>query len=55
MVTSTDLNLSSDMTSRRDTSSVKVYDGVTGAYLTDFVSVGSGGLNTPILMTLSEI
>jgi hypothetical protein len=53
-VTSTDLNLSSDMTSRRNTSSVKVYDGITGAYLSDFVTSGSGGLNTPILMTFTE-
>src|SRR5262249_12080679 len=37
-----------------DSSSVKVYDGVTGAYLSDFVSAGSGGLNTPILMTFTE-
>jgi DsbC/DsbD-like thiol-disulfide interchange protein len=36
------------------TSSVKVYDGVTGAYLSDFVTAGSGGLNTPILMTFTE-
>src|SRR5262249_22647775 len=42
------------MSSRRDSSSVKVYDGVTGAYLSDFVSPGSGGLNTPILMTFTE-
>src|SRR5262249_42978803 len=27
---------------------------VTGAYLSDFVSAGSGGLNTPVLMTFTE-
>lgn len=53
-VTSTELDATSLVTSRRDSSSVKVYDGVTGAYLSDFVSAGSGGLNTPILMTFTQ-
>jgi hypothetical protein len=41
-------------TSQPHTSSVKVYDGVTGGYLADFVSMEGGGLNTPILMTFTE-
>jgi hypothetical protein len=52
-VTSTDLRPNLTV-SRPDSSSVKVYDGVTGGYLSDFVSAGSGGLNTPVLMTFTE-
>jgi DNA-binding beta-propeller fold protein YncE len=37
-----------------ETSSVKVFDAVTGAYLEDFVQLGSGGLDGPILMTFTE-
>ena len=32
--------------SSRDTNSIKRYDGVTGAYLDDFIAPGSGGLST---------
>jgi hypothetical protein len=53
-VTSTQVNDSSFANSKPHTSSVKVYDGVTGAYLSDFVSVDSGGLNEPTLMTFTE-
>jgi sugar lactone lactonase YvrE len=53
-VTSADLHESSFKTSRPHASSVKVYDGVTGAYLSDFISVESGGLNTPTLMTFTQ-
>jgi sugar lactone lactonase YvrE len=53
-VTSADLHESSFKTSQPHTSSVKVYDGVTGAYISDFVAEGSGGLDTPILMTFTE-
>jgi DNA-binding beta-propeller fold protein YncE len=35
-------------------SSVKVYDGVTGDYLDDFIELGSGGLDGPILMSFTE-
>jgi len=40
-VTRTDIYVGS-----RNTSSVKKYDGKTGAYIGDFISTGSGGLNT---------
>jgi hypothetical protein len=53
-VTSAQVNDSSFANSKPHTSSVKVYDGVTGAYLSDFVAVDSGGLNSPILMTFTE-
>jgi hypothetical protein len=53
-VTSTQVNDSSFANSKPHTSSVKVYDGVSGAYLSDFVAVDSGGLNEPILMTFTE-
>jgi hypothetical protein len=53
-VNSADVHESSFQTSRPHTSSVKVYDGVTGGYLADFVAAGSGGLDTPILMTFTE-
>jgi hypothetical protein len=53
-VTSCDLNDSSFVNSRPHTSTVKVYDGVTGAYFSDFVTMDSGGLNTPTLMTFTD-
>lgn len=53
-VTSSDVSDQTLRTSKNDSSSVKVYDGVTGAYLADFVGGGSGGLNTPTLMTFTE-
>jgi len=53
-VTSSDVNEGSFQTSFPQTSSVKVYDGVTGAYLSDFVPTGRGGLNEPLLMTFTE-
>ena len=39
---------------KQNTSSVKVYDGVTGNYLEDFIPVRSGGLRNPGLMTFTE-
>jgi hypothetical protein len=42
------------MVAKNHTSSVKVYDGVTGEYLEDFINVGSGGLRNPGLMTFTE-
>jgi DNA-binding beta-propeller fold protein YncE len=53
-VTSAEVNDSSFVNSKPHSSSVKVYDGVTGAYLSDFISVDTGGLNTPTLMTFTE-
>jgi DNA-binding beta-propeller fold protein YncE len=53
-VTSAEVNDASFSNSKPHTSSVKVYDGVTGAYLSDFVAIDSGGLNTPTLMTFTE-
>jgi hypothetical protein len=53
-VTSCNVNDSSFSNSKPHTSSVKLYDGNTGAYLSDFVAVDSGGLNTPVLMTFTE-
>jgi serine/threonine protein kinase len=53
-VTSADLHESSFKTSRPHASCVKVYDGVTGGYLSEVISVEGGGLNTPILMTFTE-
>jgi hypothetical protein len=54
-VTSADVHEGgSFQTSRPHASSVKVYDGVTGAYLSDFIAVESGGLNMPILMTFTQ-
>jgi DNA-binding beta-propeller fold protein YncE len=53
-VTSDDPNESGFKTASPHTGSVKVYDGVTGAYLSDFVTEGSGGLREATLMTFTE-
>ena len=42
------------MVAKQHTSGVKVFDGVTGAYLDDFIEVGSGGLRNSGLMTFTE-
>jgi hypothetical protein len=52
-VTSCDVNDKS-FTGFPHTSSVKVYDGVSGAYLSDFVAMDSGGLDEPTMMTFTQ-
>src|SRR5262249_28758262 len=43
-----------DPKGKAQTSSVKRYDGVTGAFLDTFVAINSGGLDDPNFMTFTE-
>jgi ELWxxDGT repeat protein len=52
-VTSAQINLQSYV-AYHDTSSVKRYDGVTGAFIDTFVGLGSGGLDNPSLITFTR-